>query len=81
MPAVRHDPRGLFLQQHALQGLSLRGLRLASAEPVDDNAAANRPKRTEEQHKALLAQLPDDVRSGPVLLVGDPDDGIVSLLQ
>ena len=54
---------------------------LPQASPVDDNAAANRPKRTEEQHKALLAQLPDDIRSGPVLLVADPDDSIVALLQ
>jgi len=54
---------------------------LPPALPVDDTAAANRPKRTEEQHKALLAQLPDDVRSGPMLLVADPDDSIVSLLQ
>ena len=55
--------------------------RVAPGSPADDNAAANKPKRSEEQHKALLSQLPDNIRTGPVLLLADPDDSIVSLLQ
>ena len=55
--------------------------RLALGSPPDDNAAATKPKRTEEQHKALLAQLPDNIRTGQVLLLADPDDSIVPLLQ
>jgi hypothetical protein len=54
---------------------------LPSVSPVDDNAAVSRPKRTEEQHKALLLQLPDSIRTGPVLVLADPDDSIVPLLR
>src|ERR1700760_1671310 len=53
---------------------------LASASS-DDIAAVTRPKRTEEEHRALLLQLPDAARSGPVLVLADPDDSIVPLLQ
>jgi hypothetical protein len=55
--------------------------RLVPGAPADNHAAANKPKRTEEQHKALIAQLPDTIRTGPVLLLADPDDSIVPLLR
>jgi hypothetical protein len=51
------------------------------ASPADENAAINKPKRTEEEHKTLLAQLPDNIRSGEVLLLADRDDSIVPLLE
>jgi hypothetical protein len=55
--------------------------RPASASPADDNSVANKPKRTEEQHKTLVLQLPENIRSSPVLLLADRDDSIVPLLE
>jgi rubredoxin len=51
------------------------------ASPTDETSATNKPKRTEEEHKTLLAQLPDNVRSGLVLLLADRDDSLVSLFE
>jgi hypothetical protein len=55
--------------------------RLVPASPADEGSAASKPKRTEEQHKALVSQLPDNVRSGPVLLLADENDSLVSLFE
>jgi hypothetical protein len=48
---------------------------------AEENAVANKPKRTEEQHKTLVSQLPDGIQTGPVLLLADRNDSLVSLFE
>src|ERR1700742_772580 len=55
--------------------------RTAHGPAAEDNSVANKPKRTEEQHKTLVAQLPDSIRTGSVLLLADRNDSIVSLFE
>jgi Glycosyl transferase family 2/Methyltransferase domain len=54
---------------------------LAPAASGDETPVANKPKRSEEQHRTLISLLSDDVRSGSLLLFADRADSIVTLLE
>jgi Glycosyl transferase family 2/Methyltransferase domain len=61
------------------------GCGLTFANPPPSNSAdeipSNRPKRSEQQHKALISLLSDRILRGQVLLIADRDDGIVALFE
>src|ERR1700742_3743862 len=54
---------------------------LAATAADDETPAANKPKRSEEQHKTLISLLSDDIKGGSLLLFADRTDSIVSLLE
>lgn len=60
------------------------GCNLTFGKPIGPAAAevpANRPQRTEDQHKALVALITDDLLRGRVLLFADAEDSVVPMFR
>ncbi|MDB5552062.1 MAG: hypothetical protein JWL86_2046 [Rhizobium sp.] len=60
------------------------GLTFANSMPSsfsDDDAAASKPQRDEEQHRTLVSLLGDGARDRKVLVFADRDDSILALFQ